>query len=287
MSDGRDLDDQSERPSDSRSRRRERPRDYDDFAPRKPKGSKTWLILLIVGLCLLVCGTPVLIALLLPAVTNIRGAANRMKSSNNLKQIGLAMHNYHDTNNELPHNSFGPDGKPLLSWRVHILQYMDANHLALYQQFKLNEPWDSPNNIVLLNQMPDVYRHPSIAKPGETKTVYRGFSSPGAVFERKPGDGQKPGPNNRLGLGGFKDGTSITILVVEAADAVEWTKPDDLDASPGKPFPAMGNHHRNNVFLVLLADGAVRSMKGSPPETTLRALVTHSGDEVLPDGWDK
>lgn len=110
-----------------------------------------------------------------------RDAAYRMRSTNNLKQIGLGIHNYLDTNGELPSNSCGPDGKPLLSWRVHILPYIEQDNL--YRQFRLDEPWDSPNNVRLLNRIPMTYDD-RLGKAPPGMTFYRGFSSPGAVFDR-------------------------------------------------------------------------------------------------------
>ncbi|MBO0698769.1 MAG: DUF1559 domain-containing protein, partial [Zavarzinella sp.] len=158
-------------------------RDDDRPPPRRRKSNTpvVLIVLLVVGFTLLVCGVPLCIGLLLPAVQKVREAANRQVSHNNLAQIGLAMHGYDITRGELPHNSFDPDGKPLLSWRVHILPYIGEN--GLYQQFKLDEPWDGPNNIKLLNQMPNVYADPQERHSGPTRTYYRGFSSPGAVFE--------------------------------------------------------------------------------------------------------
>src|SRR5262245_7993862 len=81
--------------------------------------------------------------------------AHYQKSSNNLEQIGIAMHNYHDVNGNLPTNTIDKSGKPVLSWRVHILPYLEED--KLYQEFKLDEPWDSDNNIKLVDRMPKVY----------------------------------------------------------------------------------------------------------------------------------
>src|SRR5439155_26207053 len=105
--------------------------------------------LVIVSLLVVVCGGGLIGGVML-STNRIRDAADRLNSSNNLKQIALGIHNFNDSANELPGNSYGQDGKPLLSWRVHILPYVEED--LLYQQFKLNEPWDSPNNIRLLNQ---------------------------------------------------------------------------------------------------------------------------------------
>jgi hypothetical protein len=292
-----EFDDDRYRSSDDhdRERRSRRDDDYDHPPPARRGMSPGLIIGIVAAVCLVVCGIPLCIGLLLPAVQNVRGAANRMKSSNNMKQMALAAHNYNDTYNELPGNSYSPDGKPLLSWRVHILPYIEQNNL--YMQFKLDEPWDSPNNIKLLNQMPKVYANPN--EPALTsKTYYRGFSSPGAVFENRPGarpmlNKQKlnQGPLGKLepfSIGSIKDLSSETILFIEAGEPVEWTKPEDLDASPGKPFPPLGGMKLNrNRIQVGMLDGSVKMIRNDLPETTLRALVTHSGGEAIPAGWDE
>jgi Protein of unknown function (DUF1559) len=224
------------------------------------------------------------LAMLQFGVGRVGDAPSRMKSSNNLKQIGLAFHNYADTYGEFPNNTYDLDGKPLLSWRVHILPFIEEERLL--HQFKLDEPWDSPNNLPLLQQIPPVYKPPT-GRRG-VLTYYRGFSNPGAVFEPRVND-YRP----RLALASrepfdFKsvgDGLSNTIFVVEAGDAVEWTKPDDLDAGPGKPFPKFGGMRwRSEKFQAVMADGSVRSFPIDIDETKMRALISHSGCElVTPD----
>jgi hypothetical protein len=269
---------------DDRPRREDDDYDRDDRSPpRKKKGIGLVGILAIVGVIVVLCGG-CLIGGLFYGVGSVRDAANRMKSSNNLKQTGLALHNYNDAQGELPSNTYTPDGKPLLSWRVHLLPYIEQD--ILYKQFKLDEAWDSPNNIRLVNQMPQVYALPN-APPVGGKTHYRGFSSPGAVFDRRLVVNERRQPKDMFTLAGFKDGISNTILVVEAADPVEWTKPDDLDASPGTPFPRMGTFQKGKKFQALMGDGQVRLLPADMSETTLRALVTHSGGEQLPAGWDQ
>jgi len=274
--------------------------EYDDFdrddcdrrpPPRRKNNTAVIVIAVVLGI-MLVCGTPICIGLLLPAVQKVRESANRMQSSNNMKQMTLAVYAYEQDHGELPSNTYTPDGKPLLSWRVHLLPYVEQD--GLYKQFKLDEPWDGPNNIRLLNQMPKIYSDPRDPTKSTSKTHYRGFSSPGAIFERKlvvrPGDTDPHKGVKKEDLftrSKLKDPASQTILIVEAQDAVEWTKPDDLDASPGKPFPPLGGIGGGKPPAQAgFVDGTVRTLSPSLSEATLRALVTHSGGEPLPPGWD-
>ena len=217
----------------------------------------------------------------------ISEAADIMGSNSSLKQIGLAIHNYSDVHGELPNNTHALDGTPLLSWRVHLLAFIEQD--GLYKHFKLDEPWNGPNNLPLLKQIPKIYnRFDARSSPNGTKTYYRGFSHPGAVFEKRPAD-LRPRPpfgfSDRFSLNSIKDGSSNTIFVVEAGEPVEWTKPDDLDASPGKPFPKMGGMRwRGGSFQALTGDGSTRSFRRDVSETTLRALITYNGGEqVSPD----
>ena len=119
----------------------------------------------------------VLVALLLPATQSAREAARRAQCTNNIKQIMLAMHNYLSANNSFPRDITDKDGKPLLSWRVAILPYIEQ--AELYNKFKLDEPWDSPHNKELLKEMPPTFLCPSRAKPGPFTTSYRGFVARG------------------------------------------------------------------------------------------------------------
>jgi hypothetical protein len=212
-----------------------------------------------------------------------------MNSSNNLKQISLAVHDYAEKNDDLPRNTYSPDGRPLLSWRVHILPFLGEEQL--YKQFNLNEPWDSPNNMRLLNQMPRVYATPAeqMGKaPMGHKTYYRGFSSPGAIFARREGGpvgkkrlGFDPQPGRRLRFNDIQDGMTNTLLAVEAGDAVEWTKPDDLDASAGRPFPALGGARPGaELVVVVFVDGSVKAVRKAASESQWRAAVTYAGGEA-------
>jgi len=296
----RDDDLESDRP------RRPRRDDRDDRPPPPPAGkSKLPLILgLVAGVLLLLCGGGAygiyyIITTLKAKVTEasdtakakVTDANDRFNVSNNLKQIGMGMQNYSVGANGFPTNSFDVNGKPLLSWRVHILPQLGEQ--GLYNQFRLDEPWDSPANRVLLSRMPKAYGTADeyLARvPMGTKTYYRGFSMPGAVMEPKTGNplgkinfpGQpapKPrGPN----VVDIKDGLSNTFMVVEAGEAVEWTKPDDLSWAVGQPVPAFGGARtKSDVFIALYGDGSVRAVKKTIDPNQLKGVVTYAGNEIV------
>lgn len=121
--------------------------------------------------------------------------SQRQRSLNNLKQILLAFHNYHDTYGYFPSDIRGKDGKPLLSWRVAILPFIEQD--AVFRQFKLDEPWDSEHNLKLLAQMPNVYRV-GIEPKGATHTYYQVFAGPGTPFDPNPAAGT-PGAGGAIG----------------------------------------------------------------------------------------
>ncbi len=208
-------------------------------------------------------GIPTLLSSIVqPAIEQARTSARRAQSANNLKQIGVAMHMFHDANKRFPAAaSYGPDGKPLLSWRVHILPYLD--HKPLYDQFHLNERWDSPHNKTLIDKMPPVYRSPAskLKEPGRTNYVVA--AGPGTVFSSREG----------MKLSDIKDGTSATILTVEVADkqAVIWTKPDDLPYDPKDPAKGLGGLYEGG-FNAGACDGAVHFIPLPQPAETLRCL---------------
>ena len=190
---------------------------------------------------------PVTLGLLIPAVQKVREAAARTQSANNLKQMALAMHNYLDTNKTFPPAySASKAGKPLLSWRVHILPYIEQD--ALYKQFHLDEPWDSAHNKALIERMPKIYRSPaSNAAPGMTN--YLTVRGKDTMF---PGD-------KGIGIADVPDGLSNTIMIVEASDkkAVIWTKPDDFEFNEKNPIDGLVGLWSQG-FQAALGDGSVR-----------------------------
>lgn len=219
----------------------------------------------------LVPTTAIAIGMMLPAIAKTREAAQRISSMNNLKQIGLAMHNYHDSYNGFPAAAIcdKKTGKPLLSWRVAILPFIEQD--ALYKQFKLDEPWDSEHNLKLAKNMPKVYFHPKTNKPGDDKTHYRVFYGKGAVFELN-----KPTKINQI-----TDGTSNTIMVVEADEPITWTNPNDLAFDPAKPLPKMLNI--DGKFSAAYCDGSVRSFKAIIEPEILKLLILKNDGKPIPE----
>src|SRR5262249_10290383 len=178
--------------------------------------------------------------------------------------------------------------RPLYSWRVLLLPHLGESDL--YNEFHLDEPWDSPHNLQLLPRMPEVYQSPPPAVHSEPgKTFYQVIVGPGAAFEGKEGF--------RLSKEDFPDGTSNTFLVVEAGTAVPWTKPADLVYDPEGPLPEFGRVSRVRAplsgskqitqFNAALADGSVRYFATNfHKEQTLRAGITRNGGETIaPNDW--
>jgi hypothetical protein len=218
---------------------------------------------------------PLLVGAILPSANSNRAqsAAHRSQSMNNLRQIGLALHNFQDSHKALPAGySADEEGQPLLSWRVYLLPYFDQQ--ALYNQFHLDEPWDSPHNKRLIAQMPDVYRSPhSQAEQGHT--TYLGVGGADGVFVR-PEDGNYLGVSFRQ----ITDGTSLTVMTVEASDdrAIVWTRPGDF--APLRKDPQQGLRVDRRWGLSLgFADGSLRNVPPNIAKEKLHALFTKSGGE--------
>lgn len=246
--------------------------------PRSGTSSSTKVILIVLavvgGICLICCGL-IGPALFLPAVQQAREAARRTECKNNLKQIGLAIHQY-----ETLHGCYPPayltdrNGTPLHSWRVLILPQL--GEMSLYNAYNFSEPWDGPNNRQLLAKRPVVYACASDAKLDANTTSYAAVFGDDCMF-------RKGAPTRTRDM---VDGTTNTIVVAEAASAnIPWTKPEDVDVSlhGGLNDPNGFSSRHVNGFQALLGDGSVRLIPKTISQSTLNAIYTRDGREPPTD----
>ncbi|MGE3803703.1 MAG: DUF1559 domain-containing protein [Gemmataceae bacterium] len=203
----------------------------------------------------------------------------RKKNAMNLRQIALAIHNYASTYDKLPPCAFSvPGEKPLLSWRVALLPFLEQRQL--FKSFKLDERWDSPHNKKLIEQMPEVFALPGVEVKQPGLTHYRMFTGPNTLYPRFPDSGQS---TFTIAL---PDGTSTTIFVVEAAEPVVWSKPDEFPFERGM-LPALGALEPG-LPQVVMGDGRVVTLDTKKIGlATFTSLITPAGGEIIPDDFDK
>ena len=200
-------------------------------------------------------------------------------SAQKLKEIMLAMHNFSDENKSFPVNVPSADidpstGLPYLSWRVYLLPYVGYG--SLFKQFHLNEPWNSPNNIQLLADMPEIFRSSGLPSDS-TLTGFQLFMGPGA-YSYTSSSGLTHGPR----ISNIIDGTSNTIGVFETGpqNAVAWTRPDgDITFNPAQPLAGLTNP--GGYFLAVMFDGSVRSFDPALDPSTFDEFVTFAGGEAI------
>jgi hypothetical protein len=229
---------------------------------------RKWLLIVAAVLCLVGCVAS------LPCLQTVSDGEGWQWSASNLKQIGLALRNYHDVYGRLPPAAtYDEAGRPLLSWRVLLLPFLEQQDL--FGRFKPDEPWDGPHNKPLLENIPRCYTLGVGSDDAPGMTHYQVFIGPGTAFGR--GDLTPDGPPDR-------------VLVVEASDPVPWTKPAELAYSPDNPLPALGGLFQKPIhlwcyeigrrpgFSAVFADGEVRFVRGDTPERTVRSFI--SRDDV-------
>jgi hypothetical protein len=264
----RDDDRDDDRP---RRRRRDEDDDYDRPPPKSGGALKVVLIVLaVVGIVVVVAG-----AGLYFAVSKVREAAARMQASNNMKQLGIGLHSYHDANSKFP----GPFVDPIpglsgavnpsdrLSWRVEMLPYIEQG--SLYNGIQRNQAWNSPANQPFTSKPIKTYGDPN--DPTDANTRYRCFYDNGALFSSNPKD--------RVSLSGITDGSSNTIMFAESGERVPWAQFNEWAFDPNSSPPSLG-HPTRDVFLVGMADGSVRFVKKTVSPASLNAAITRAGNDA-------
>lgn len=244
------------------------------FSRSRPRALANGCLAVLVCLCLIALG--------LPAVESAREAARRAQCTNNLKNIALALQNYHDDHGVFP-PAFIPDGdgKPMHSWRVLLLPYLE--HKRLYDQYDFQEPWDGPNNRKLITSAPYIYEYqcPSDVRAGRGPgawTSYVAVVGPRTVW---------PGASLRK-MSEISDGTANTILVMEdQSSRIPWMEPRDLALDEAlrvltSPDLRAGGVHRNEDFFYTYAggrnaafvDGSVQFLADGLPRDFVSHLLT-------------
>jgi len=214
------------------------------------------------------------LAVALAFLVGLSGCVTREGSSEqphrrDLMELGLSVHHFHDVHKRIPLDIKSADGTPLLSWRVDILQLVDPE---LYQEFHLQEPWDSPHNSKLIAKIPRWYASlPDDEQNGQTTVMM--FTGPKTAFEN---------PNANKWFAGVIDGLSHTIMVVEAGQdkAAAWTKPIDLIFDPADPKAAVGQIPETGLLAVFY-DAYLRRIARDVPPSELAAMITAKGGETI------
>jgi len=220
----------------------------------------------------------ILVGLLLPSIRYSPGAGKRSMCLNNLKQIGLALHNYHDTYKALPPAyTVDANGKPLHSWRTLILPYLEQQ--AVYDQLDLSKPWDDPINKAVFDKanLHNLYQCPS-ANIAAGQTTYLAIVGPDTCLQ----------PTTSHAFGEITDGTSRTLMVMEftADQAVPWMSPRDATPAMVCTFGKSKKHSHPGGAQAVFADGSTRFLSAELPPDVLQALITASGGDDVAKEFD-
>jgi len=245
------------------------------FSPSRSNRRGFTLIELLVVIAIIA----ILIGLLLPAVQKVRDAAARMSCQNNMKQLGLALHSFHDANNRMPPGG-GDDTSPFgnggsswgSSWKVYILPYIEQNNLFQRWQFNGSSGWQNVNNLNLVSNITiKTYRCPASPlpdfTPGSTTNVtnsiqmYTTYVGVAGTTIDNPintniaccaGSGPINGgsgilcTNCQTKMTSITDGTSNTILVGEQSDFLRDNNNQPLygtaEGAPTWPVCSQGPH---------------------------------------------
>jgi hypothetical protein len=221
-----------------------------------------------------------------PCIETVRDGEGWVRSSVRLRMIGAAIQAYSKANGHLPPTIVrGKDGKPLFSWRVLILPYIDE--MNVYEKLRPDEPWDSPHNAPIVAECPRSFVPWGGNNDAPGLTRYQVFVGPGTAFER-----------DRITWNDFPNGLANTILVVESGEPVPWAKPAEIAYSPDKPLPPLGAGYsrpahflcyeigRRSGFNACFADGKCRFIRSDTDEETMRRLITRNSPPIDASKFD-
>lgn len=211
-----------------------------------------------------------LVFLFLPMLQRGREPRLRYECRKNLKQIGLALHNYHDVYGMFPPaHTIDANGRPLHSWRTLLLPFLE--HQALYAKIDLTRPWDDPVNASARETPVAFFACPSLGPKVSNRTSYLGLVGAEACFSTAGSRSRKE----------FKDGTERTLMVIEvsADQATQWMEPVDADEVLLMGISTNTIPPHSSGFHALTADGAVQFLSNETPAPIRRAMLTIAGDD--------
>lgn len=239
--------------------------------PPEAKRSLTFKLVEVLGVCAII---GVAIAFFLPATRRARPAARRTQCKMNLKQIGLALHNYHDAYGAFPPAyTVDANGKPLHSWRTLLLPFLDRGDL--YKKIDFSKPWDDPANAEVARASIPEFNCPSSAAPRD-HTSYVAVIGPHSCLR----------PQKSASIQEITDGTGNTMMVIEVAaeQSVPWISPQDTDESSFLSLGPKSKTSHTGGLHVLLADGAARFLSAALEASFRRALISIDGNDS-PGEW--
>lgn len=244
-----------------------------DSLPEPPINKRQYLWVLITTSILVISGV-----WLSRAVWFAREAARQSVCEGHLNQLAMAFYNYHDVYGSFPPAYVADDsGKPMHSWRVLILPFIDER--KLYEQYDFSEPWNGPNNSRL--KMPDNFCDKFHCPSGELSSTSSETEYVVVTGEPTPFPGAKASTMKQ-----FTDGLENTILLVEITNSnIHWMEPRDLEFD-SMSFQVNDSHQPSISAphplgpVVVFADGITgyRIHNSLRPET-LKGLLTIAGGE--------
>jgi Protein of unknown function (DUF1559) len=214
-------------------------------------------------------------ALLQTAALIVNAAAQPFADSQTqtkFRQLALGVHNYYASYKHLP-TYYQMERSKGLSWRVHILPFVEQ--ADLYKEFHLDEAWDSPHNLRLLDRMPEIFK--PVVPPGSKETVKPNHTTYVAPIGKATVFGQ----DKAVGLEHITDGTSNTVMFVEVKPehAIPWTSPEEYRFDPANPAARL-RIIREHVTIATM-DGAVHQVRADQPNSFWSAVFSRNGSEVV------
>jgi hypothetical protein len=208
----------------------------------------------------------------LPASSHVENAVKHANAIGRLKAIGVAIHQFQAAHGHYPSQAPADGQTTNPSWRVQLLPYFDQPDIAsLAKNWDIEQTWDNAANHALAELAVSVYQSPY--QGGQPRPITNYLAVSGAGFLLNP-----TGPVRREEV---TDGLDQTIICVEyLPSSISWAEPIDLTLDEYAAYIAdPGNLRDKDGFLVLMADGSVRSLPLGTSKEQLHALFTYAGGE--------